>query len=145
MYARGDDPAYRVEARYLRVRQASALWLFPKREIRQLVKLEKFTRLPPSARWESWPCLGLVSHGQSLLPVLCWQVLVSGYELTSTTLGVLLILRHAPVAIRVHDNLRAISVEDDALIPHDRLWSSGQTAENELVARLSRFSEGGGR
>lgn len=140
MYARTEAPALRGEARYLKVHQAGKVWLFPKNQIRQLVKLDKFTRFPGGARWETWPCWGMICHGPTALPVLCWQMLIDGRELRGpTSQGLLLLLRHAPVAIRVSEELVAVSVDTETLAKDSHPWSSGRTPEGALVAFLERF------
>ena len=147
MYARTAAPALRSEARYLKVQQVGLDWLFPKNQVHQLVKLDKFTRLPGGVRWKSWPCLGMVCHGPSVLPVLCWQMLVGGHELRrSSSQGLLLLLRHASVAIRVSEELVAVSVDTETLLKDSHPWSSGRTPEGALVAALERFAreEGAG-
>ncbi len=141
MYARTAAPALRSEARYLKVQQTGTDWLFPKSQVLQLVKLDKFTRFPDGARWESWPCLGMVCHGTTALPVLCWQTLVGGHQLRSpTSQGLLLLLRHAPVAVRVSEDLIAVSVDPEALTKDSHPWSSGRTSEGARVAFLERFA-----
>ncbi len=144
MYARPEQVATTGEARFLQVRQGGVAWYFPKAEIRQLVKLDKWSRLPAGALWENWPCLGTVWHGHGVLPVLCWQVLVAGSELrASRSEGLLLLLRHAPVAIRVEEEgLTAVSLEVKGLAKDPHPWSAGRVPEGGSVALLERFREG---
>ncbi len=146
LYASSRDADVQGDVRCLRVRQVGQTWLFPKTHVRHLAKLEKLTRLPPGALWEGWPCLGLTSQGQTVLPVLCWQMLVSGRELaTSASDGLLLILRHAPVALRVENDLAAVPTDLENLTADAGAWSLGRTQGGSIVAKLERFSDGGGR
>ncbi len=144
LYAGSRNEKQQNESRCLKVQQAGVSWLFPKAQIRQLSKLERLTRLPPGALWENWPCLGMACQGQTILPVLCWQMLVSGRELVTTSSdGLLLVLRHAPVALRVNDELAAVPADLENLKRDSEPWSLGRTESGAIVAKLERFSDGG--
>lgn len=146
LYAGSRSVKQQNESRCLSVKQAGVNWLFPKAQIRHLAKLERLTRLPQGALWENWPCLGMACQGQTVLPVLCWQMLVSGRELVSTSsAGLLLVLRHAPIALRVHDELAAVPADLEKLAADSDPWSLGRTENGEAVAKLDRFSDGGSR
>lgn len=143
-YARVEDIPTLAESRCLEVTLEGRRWLFPEHEIALLISEARACELPPGVRWCGLPCCGLIQHGLSALPLVCWGKLAANLDLPWRMRQDILLLRVAPIALRVpppvtmgHSTLS--EVRADALP-----WSRGVLADGARIADLSRLAGGPG-
>jgi len=142
LYARVEEIPVLAESRCLEVILEGRRWLFPEEEIALLLSDTAICQLPPGVRWCGLPCSGLVQHGMSALPVVCWGRLTGSSELSWQARQDILLLRSAPLAVRVPGPVAMAHVMLAEARPGELPWCRGELADGTAIADLSRLAGG---
>ncbi len=154
LYARVEEVAQQSESRCLRISLDGRSWLFPEQEIALLLaetrtslpqrsqaeERTRATELPPGVRWGGLPCCGLIQHSLSALPLVCWSRLLTGVERSWNGEYDILLLRSAPLALRVPAPVEMVNAGLGDARSEGRPWSRGELGDDTSIADLGRLA-----
>ena len=137
LYSRVEEIPVVAESRCLQISLQGRRWLFPESEIALLLSRSRASELPAGVRWHGLPCCGLIQHGMSALPLVCWSRLTAGVELPWKMEQDILLPRAVPIALRVPAPVEMVFALLADARPDDLPWSRGEVAEGTSIADLA--------